>query len=110
MSNVEQKDYAEFTRTITIEFEGDECPEYTDYSGRQGRASKVRLIYKYRFGSAQWGSNAHVYWRWVLKSGALGKDEHQDIFSRTPWVMDLIELHRPTSTIETKELNPKGTK
>ena len=110
MSNVTQEDYAEFTRTITVEFEGRECPEYTDYSKRYGRVSKVRIDYGYRFDSGQWFGRAHVTWRWVLKSGLLGKDEHLDPFSRVPWVIDLIELHRPTSTIETKELNPKGKK
>ena len=103
MSNIKQEDRATFTRTVTVEFEGDECPGYTDYSGRSGRASKVRLAYIYQFESGQWVGRAYVYWRWVLKSGDLGKDARQDTYSGVPWVMDLVEKHRPTSTIETKE-------
>ena len=103
MSNIEQDDRATFTRTITVKFEGDEFPEYTDYSGRSGRASKVRLAYDYQFESGQWVGHARVWWRWVLKSGDLGKDEHLDYYSHVPWVLELVEQHRPTSTIETKE-------
>ena len=103
MSTIEQHDHPTFTRTVTVEFEGDECPSYTDYSGRLGRASKVRIDYQYGFESGHWVGRAYVTWRWVLKSGDLGKDEHLDTYSRVPWVMELAEKHRPTSTMEIKE-------
>lgn len=106
MSSVSHTDRAHFTRTTTIEYDRNELPEYaSNHSNRAGVATRVRLSYDYQFQSGKWTGRATVFWRWVLASRDLGKEERRDTWPRAPWVLELIEKHHPTSTIAFKENN-----
>lgn len=104
MSKIEQADRPRFTRAITVAFDGDERPEYSDrFSGKRGRAVRVRLAYTYQFRTSKWTEDVAVYWHWTLASGDLGQQERRDMWPKEQWVLDLVEEHRPATTITFKE-------
>jgi len=103
MSKIEKEDRAQFTRTVTVEYEGKLGPAISE-RGHEGHATKLRLIYHWNFRTQKWTDDARITWRWLVASGDLGAQD-RDLWGTPMWAIALLNEHKPTTVIEIKENN-----